>query len=219
MPLWISRHTLGPDSGQFLPHGKKRTWKTRRQWPHILRQHTWEGLTYTVKPLAGRWPFSQKLIGRHTRRQTYKGITTDCRSELTSTKKRKWSYHTVVQSARVFLVRRLKYRTVCVRPLSLLLECDVPLAFLVLHVFLSVEAREERPDHVEVFLNTNQYSIRTNLMKAKSCLQLVLTATFSQLGSPVSTFALVIVWFRTQIVSRSMPALNYETYTNKGHYN
>ena len=53
---------------------RSKAWKTRRYWPHILRQHTWEGLTYTVKPLAGRWPFSQKLIGRHTRRHTCKGV-------------------------------------------------------------------------------------------------------------------------------------------------
>ena len=84
--------------------------KTRRPWPHTLGPHTWEGLTYTVKPLAGRWPSSQKLIGRHTRRHTCKVVQKrrHDRLSLGTGTKRKWSYHTVVQSARLWLGRRLK---------------------------------------------------------------------------------------------------------------
>ena len=57
---------------------RSEAWKTRRQWPHKLGPHTWEGLTNTVKPLAGRWPSSHKLIGRHIRRHTCKVV---CREE------------------------------------------------------------------------------------------------------------------------------------------
>ena len=167
---------------------RSKPWKTRRYWTHILRQHTWEGLTYTVKPLAGRWPFSQKLIGRHTRRHTCKGvcrrgISTCCRSELTSTKKRKWSYHTVVESARVLLGRRLKYRTVCFLPLSLLLECDpfLPVSCL---ARLPICGWEERPDHVEVSEHKPQIGWKRTHVFNKYSPQIVRSLAEQSLPSP-----------------------------------